>query len=110
MAYIISVFVQTAEQLVTSRKYLIGMLERDLTDLGEDKTTSSALEKIMAELMLKLSDLRRQRRLGYVQHVCSAGQVPLPGDDPKVSQMVVVEHINCSLLKNVIFIIIYFYE
>jgi hypothetical protein len=86
------------------------MFERDLTDLGEDKTTSSALEKVMAELMLKLSDLRRQRRLGYVQHVRSAGQMPLPGDDPKVSQMVVVKHVDCSLLKNLLFPIIYFSE
>lgn len=82
---------QRADQLGTGGEDRIGMVQRDAPRLGQLERAAAALEQRVAQALLELAQLDRQRRRRQVQPLGGARQVPLVRDGPEVPQVVVVQ-------------------
>ena len=93
---------QGAQQFITSLENGIGIVERDLTGLGQDEFLAHALEERVAYLMLKFLDLNRQRRLRQVHVLGGPCETAFMRDRPEIVKVVEVEISHIVLFKRTI--------
>ena len=67
------------------------MVERDPAGLRQMQSPTATLEEGMTDLLLELSDLHRQRRLGQIQPLGGACEIAVMGDEPEIAQVIVVQ-------------------
>ena len=74
------------EQLLAGREDRVGVVERDAPRLGQVELAAAPLEQGMAEALLQLADLHRERGLRQVQPLGRARQVAVVRDRPEVAE------------------------
>jgi hypothetical protein len=82
---------ECSDQLVAGRKNRVGMVEGNAACLGKMELSPPTFEQEMAEPVLKLADLHRQRGLREIQPRSGARQIAVLSDRPEIAQMVVVQ-------------------
>ena len=68
-------------------KYLPRTLHQMLARLRQDHTPRCAGKKLQTELILELTDLHRDRRLGHIYALCPGGKGPRLGDRKKCLEL-----------------------
>ncbi len=74
-------------QLIHPRQNMHGMFVEQPSGLGQPQGPGVAVEQLDADLVLELADLAAQRRLGDVEDLGRAGEVPLIGDGDEVAKV-----------------------
>ena len=82
-----SQLVDLAAQRRHLREHRTSARDHELAGFGELDRPGGALEQLDAELALKPADLVRQSRLGDVELVGRAGEVPVPRDRLEVAEL-----------------------
>jgi len=65
-----------------------------LTGLGESDAAARGFEQLMAQRLLQLAHLRADGLHGHVQLLGGPGEAAFLGDDPKVVEVAVVQHVS----------------
>ena len=71
-------------RLVDEREDLLGPLAQVHAVLGQDGAAARAREELLAELILEMRNLARERRLRHMQHIGRLGHVLLPGHSQEI--------------------------
>ena len=71
-------------RLVDEREDLLGPLAQVHAVLGQDGAAARAREELLAELILEIRNLARERRLRHMQHIGRLGHVLLPGHSQEI--------------------------